>query len=688
MTAAALMVAHQIAAKALRDAAFLQAWPATALPAMVLGTAAVAIAAVPIFARLLGRFGPRAIVPAAFLLSAAGHVFEWTRLGGGRWVAVAIYLHVAGLGALLLSGFWSVAGELFEPKTAKASFGRIAAAGTLGGTSGGLAAAVLSPANTLLLLAGIHLCCAITVWTLGRSAPRAVDAGADDASPVGWAFLSLRPSPHLRTMAAMVVLSSASAAIIDQLFRSQASGVFLTAADKQRFFAVFYASIQAITFLGQIGASQSVRRYGLGRTISSLPTGLGITSGAALLFPSAPPLPMLAMVRGTESVLRGSLFRSAYELLFVPMDPAEKRRMKTFLDVTCDRAGEACGAVVFRTALWLSGASLLVAPQLLAVVIVMAGVGLLLARRLDALYVKVVEQQLARHASSTPMLVASEVGWTVVDLPTPQLPAGIVGERPVRAAPPPRDEDPRLRLIGDLRSGDRPRVERALDRATGVDQMVAAQVIQLMAWDDVVPKARAVLERHAASHVGLLVDALLRPDTEFAIRRRLPRILGLVADGRAIDGLVRGLEDARFEVRYQCGRAIERLLMRHDDLHADRDRILAAIEREVSVSPQIWQGYQLIDRIEKDEETAAAGPPRPRNLEHVFTLLSAVLPRDPVQVAFHGLLSGEPGLRGLAVEYLDSVLPQALTSTLLEKATASADDAHARSGPPPPATPA
>jgi len=40
MVTAAIMLAHQVAAKALRDTAFLTAWPATALPLMTVGTAA------------------------------------------------------------------------------------------------------------------------------------------------------------------------------------------------------------------------------------------------------------------------------------------------------------------------------------------------------------------------------------------------------------------------------------------------------------------------------------------------------------------------------------------------------------------------------------------------------------------------------------------------------------------------
>ena len=48
MTTAAIMLAHQLAAKAFRDAAFLHAWPATALPLMTIATAALTGALVPL----------------------------------------------------------------------------------------------------------------------------------------------------------------------------------------------------------------------------------------------------------------------------------------------------------------------------------------------------------------------------------------------------------------------------------------------------------------------------------------------------------------------------------------------------------------------------------------------------------------------------------------------------------------
>ena len=98
----------------------------------------------PVYSRLLERFGPRLVVSIGFLISAAGHAIEWHFSDGGPTIAVVVYLHIAGLSVLLLSGFWSVLSELFDPRTAKVSYGRIAAAGTVGGLAGGLAAAQIA----------------------------------------------------------------------------------------------------------------------------------------------------------------------------------------------------------------------------------------------------------------------------------------------------------------------------------------------------------------------------------------------------------------------------------------------------------------------------------------------------------------------------------------------------------------
>ena len=136
MAVAGIMLAHQTASKAVREAVFLSGPGVDKLPLMVILTAAAVVLAVPVWARLLARFGPRTVVPAGFVVSAAAHLIEWTLPVHDTRVAATVYLHVAGFGALLLSGFWSLVSELFDTNEAKSSYGLIAAAGTLGGLAG------------------------------------------------------------------------------------------------------------------------------------------------------------------------------------------------------------------------------------------------------------------------------------------------------------------------------------------------------------------------------------------------------------------------------------------------------------------------------------------------------------------------------------------------------------------------
>src|SRR5262249_4131741 len=124
------------------------------------------------FSRLLARFGPMRLVPMAFGFGAVLHVLEYIilqRAGniGGRILITIVYLHLVGFGAILLSGFWSVASEVVDPQRAKLRVGRIASAGSVGGICGGLlaerGAALFGPVSLLLLLALLHFAASIVL---------------------------------------------------------------------------------------------------------------------------------------------------------------------------------------------------------------------------------------------------------------------------------------------------------------------------------------------------------------------------------------------------------------------------------------------------------------------------------------------------------------------------------------------
>jgi hypothetical protein len=64
-------------------------------------------------------------------------------------------------------------------------------------------------------------------------------------------------------------------------------------------------------------------------------------------------------------------------------------------------------------------------------------------------------------------------------------------------------------------------------------------------------------------------------------------------------------------------------------------------------------------RARKELELRDAGATDPRHLEHAFNLLSLVFPAEPMQLAYGALSGDDPVLRGIALEYLEVVLPPA-----------------------------
>src|SRR5439155_14607920 len=162
-----------------------------ALPTMLMLSAVFSVVIIPIGGRALVARGPSRLVPPLFAASAVLTMMEWGLTHySPRAAAVVVYLHIGSIGSLLISWFWSVVNERFDPRTGKRQVGRIAAGASLGGLIGGLLAARLAkslgPSGMLPLLAGLHLACAVLslgVRSGGRAAPAPKPASADEKSP-------------------------------------------------------------------------------------------------------------------------------------------------------------------------------------------------------------------------------------------------------------------------------------------------------------------------------------------------------------------------------------------------------------------------------------------------------------------------------------------------------------------------
>ena len=134
---ACALVAGVVAAKATRDSLFLTTFPATTLPRVMTASAIASVLAVLLMSRVMARYSPRRVLNLGLTLAFVLVLAEWgLTFAMPRVAAVAVHLHVAFFGATLLSAFWSMMNERFDPYTARRVMGPIGVGATVGGVLG------------------------------------------------------------------------------------------------------------------------------------------------------------------------------------------------------------------------------------------------------------------------------------------------------------------------------------------------------------------------------------------------------------------------------------------------------------------------------------------------------------------------------------------------------------------------
>jgi hypothetical protein len=212
-----------------------------------------------------------------------------------------------------------------------------------------------------------------------------------------------------------------------------------------------------------------------------------------------------------------------------------------------------------------------------------------------------------------------------------------------------------VEAVADLGSRDRHLIRRTLSGEQALDRKLVGFVIPLLADDDLFGDVLRALRSAAPGCTGQLVDALLDPEQDVVVRRRIPRVLTAVPTQRAADGLLAGLHDERFDIRHRCAQALVRMKRHEPALEIAADEIFSVALRE------------LATEVESR-----------RTLDHVFDVLSLALEREPLKIALWALRSGDEALSGTALEYLYNVLPGDVRENLWRRLGAPQPSASGR----------
>ncbi len=475
-------------------------------------------------------------------------------------------------------------------------------------------------------------------------------------------------SPHLRTIGLIVFLVAVATTLLDFQFKELAQARFGDEGQLTSFFGAFYGWTGGVALVLQLVLVARFLAFArVAWTLAILPLVLGLGSAGMLLIPG---LILVTALKGADASLRKSLYRSALEVLYVPMPTLLRRKTKTFIDSALDSLAEGLGAGLIFLWVTLYGFP----SRYLSLFIIVASVGLLvLSRRMGRQYLKTVREQLQRSGERAEAGAISarlegrdllsgtftrlDMSALLAETEAQPFSAGeAAGREPQEQREP--DVDTTLRLLS---SPDTATVARALERTTEWHESHIPALCRLLARDPLFDRAVAALLAIGDPTIPYLAELLADDGTDFVIRRRIPRLLARMGGPEADDALLDALSANRFEVRFRAAIALVR--RRSQSLPKsprEAERIVwDAIHAEVGRSRPVWEMQRLLDDEPDDDALVVrrVGARGELSLEHTFRLLSLVGEPEVVRAAFQGVVLDDEKLKSFSLEYLEQVLP-------------------------------
>ncbi len=302
----------------------------------------------PLYGALVSRYPRRVFLPVVygfFIITLLGFYLLFNSNVPGRGMAFFFWVMVFNLFAVAV--FWSFMADVFSNVQARAYYGYIGAAGTIGAFLGPILTASLVQrvgiANLMLVSAGFLCVCLVCIWRLrlwavAREQQAQLVSGE---TPMGGSVLDglklIAREPLLRWLAAMVVFGVGVGTL---LYNEQASIVrrlYTDPAASTAFFSRVDLAVNALTLVLQLGLTRwLLSRFGIAPAL--LIPGFAIIAGFSVL--AASPLPvMVAIVQVMTRASEFALGKPARETIYTRVD--RQWRYK---------AGAAIDTVVYRGA--------------------------------------------------------------------------------------------------------------------------------------------------------------------------------------------------------------------------------------------------------------------------------------------------------------------------------------------------
>jgi AAA family ATP:ADP antiporter len=350
--------------KALRYADLLWKIGTGGLPIAYLSAAVVTGLVVLIHSRMHQRISSQLIITTSlvfFIITGVGLNFLlMTDYGrASDFLSYFFWVWANVLAYVLIPQYFLIINEVFNLREAKRLIGFCGSGGILGGVVGGLLAKYLTQANlaNLLLPIGcglLFLCIFVVraIFSFRQKKPSSTKLTSQknessEAPKAGFmdTFHAVRKRKYLVLISGLVIITVIVSTFIDFQFSSAVHESYYTKEAKQAFFGLFYAGLMTFSFFLSLSLTSRVLINFRIRFPLLLTPGTLFLCALAILF--VPFTMLLAIfIKGSEKSLGFSFLQPVKEILYVPIAPDLRAKVKLFIDMFINRFAKVLAAIL------------------------------------------------------------------------------------------------------------------------------------------------------------------------------------------------------------------------------------------------------------------------------------------------------------------------------------------------------